>query len=81
MACELNTVELTIPLVLGVIFLTMALTTFFVVDKRKKERMHIGQTYYMSMDMVGGIIMVGAVLSLSIMLPLGRTLGCMYGWL
>lgn len=81
MACELNELELVIPLFLGGVFLIMSLVTFFVIDKRKKERMHLGRTYYMSMDMVGGIIMVGAVLSLSIMAPLGRMLGCMYGWL
>ncbi len=81
MGCTLNELEILIPLFLAGCFLIMALATFFVVDKRKKERMHVGKMYYMSMDMVGVIIFIGAVLALSVMVPMGRLLGCTYGWM
>lgn len=79
MGCTLNSVEIALPLFFAGVFLIMSLVTFFVVDKRKKERMHVGQTYYMSMDMVGAIILIGAVLALSVIAPLGRLLWCLQG--
>lgn len=79
MVCTLNTIELAMPLFFAAVFLVMALVTFFVVDKRKKQRLHVGQTYYMSMDLVGMIILLGATLALSVIAPLGRHLWCLQG--
>jgi hypothetical protein len=81
MVCQINAFEAGLPLFIAAIFLLMGLATYYVVDKRKKERRRIGQTYYMSMDMVSMIIMMGAIQSISIMVPLGRTVLCLNGLL
>lgn len=81
MVCTLNTVQVALPLLLALSFLTMGIVTYYVVDKRKKERQHVGQPYYMSMDLVNMILLVGAAMAFSIVASLGRHYACMLGLL
>lgn len=81
MVCTLNQVEIVIPLLSAVGFLIMGMFTYYVVEKRKKQRLQIGQTYYMSMDMVGMILLVGATMAFSIIASLGRHVACTLGLL
>jgi hypothetical protein len=70
-----------LPLFFALMFLMMGVITFYIVEKRKKEQMRRGETYYMSMDLVGMILLMGACLAFSIIAPLGRHLLCLNGLL
>lgn len=81
MVCTLTTVQMALPIIFAVIFLTMGVVTLFVVEKRKKEQGLISQTYYMSMDLVTMILMMGAAQAFSIIAPMVQHLLCLNGLL
>lgn len=81
MVCTINAMQAALPLFFALMFLMMGVITFYIVEKRKKEQMRRGETYYMSMDLVGMILLMGACLAFSIIAPLGRHLLCLNGLL
>lgn len=81
MVCTINSMQAGVPVFFALLFLIMGVFTFYTVEKRKKEQMKRGQTYYMSMDLVGMILLMGACLAFSIITPLGRHLLCLNGLL
>lgn len=74
MVCTINSMQAGLPLLFAVGFLIMGVVTFYTVEKRKKEQMKHGETYYLSMNMVASILLMGACLAFSIIAPLGRHL-------
>lgn len=81
MVCTINSMQAGLPLFFAAMFILMGVCTLYIVEKRKKEQMKVGETYYMSMDLVGMILLMGACLAFSIIAPLGRHLLCLNGLL